>query len=55
MYYSTLGWRVIKKKKSWLDRVGFVERTGRGLQRYLAHKKQPLPKGHHRALGIVLM
>ena len=25
------------------------------IQGYLAHKKQPPPQGHHRALGLVLL
>ena len=47
MYHSTLGSRVIKKKKK-------TRLQGRAeLQGYLAHKKRPPPEDHRRALGIV--
>ena len=61
LYHSTLGLRVIKKKRrSLLDTEKALAQVlqvhGRSrVQGYLAHKKQPPPQGHHRALGIILL
>jgi len=45
VYHSTLGFRVIKKKKnSQLSRTRFAPGMSQGLQGYLAHKKPPPPR-----------
>ena len=51
VYYSTLDWRVIKKKKKKLHRR-HAPPLYRGISRI---RNTPPPKGFHRALGIVLL
>ena len=68
MYHSTLGWKVIKKKKH--RKVGGIENNGRaymyktrrgGAQRCRVYRgtslirNSPLPQDHHKALCIVLL
>ena len=45
VYYSTLGLRVINKKKTTMPRSELPAETRKPLQGYLAHKKQPPPLG----------